>query len=86
MGTIKKQRTDDGVIKKSQGGTSQAFYNHCVYEQMLLRSQYPNGSVDVDADDSFVDDEHESAEYKREYAKYLLQRDLSKACFGAGKD
>ena len=56
------------------------FAGYCIYEDML-RTQYLKRSVEIDADDGFVDDDDESADYKREYAKYLLESDLSESLF-----
>ena len=64
-------------------GRLEEFTGYCDYE-VMKRQQCSKQIADIDADTSFTDDYEmyeDTAEYKREYAQYLANRDLKQALF-----
>jgi hypothetical protein len=47
----------------------------------MLWNRYLKRPADLEADHSFVEDVEQSADYRRWYATYLLERELSEALF-----
>jgi hypothetical protein len=61
-------------------GKMSEFDGNCVFEE-VMQNQYRTQLAQLDANNTFADDADESAERKREYAKYLLGRDLNETLF-----